>query len=70
MFNKFGNKENNFTLKTDESNIDEPPHLTKLKSDHLEQLIFNIKLYTENQNMEQFKKFITLNYKKFNELQS
>lgn len=36
MFNKFGNKENNFTLKTDESNIDEPSHLTKLKSDHLE----------------------------------
>ncbi|CAK68185.1 unnamed protein product (macronuclear) [Paramecium tetraurelia] len=69
MFNKVGNKENKYTLKTDESNIEELPHITKIKSDHLEQLIFNVKLYTENQNLDQMKKFLVMNYKKFNDLQ-
>lgn len=49
------NKEN---LRTEESTTDS----IKLKCDHLESLIFNVKLFTEKNNISEFKKYLISNY--------
>lgn len=58
------NKEN---LKTEESQF-EGSSINKLKCDHLESLIFNAKLFTENSNMQDLKRFLKANYSRFSEL--